>query len=360
LPHLLPGKKTTSATNKTGIIDRIAAYPFSRNKYLQIAILLLTIVFLFLWKHVEFETDMMKNNYMSKELSKAEKDLNKVTSLSKKTIYLVTPGANLEDALQTNEKTALLIDSLKLAGVIQDAMVVSDFFHSESGQKKAIERWNKFWSNRKEEVIDDLKNIGSQYKFKANAFNKFNDWLNADFKAVEPEQFPILSELYFNNYTINTDTLSAIINVVRVNTDSDEVTAVLDFFETQPDTWVIDKRVITSEFVGILKDNFDKLILISLLIVFSILLIAYGRIELTIVTMIPIFISWLWTAGIMAVLGISFNIFNIIILTFIFGLGIDYSIFIMSDSNSTCFQRKRNTIVRRRIAICKYLFLENG
>jgi len=31
----------------------------------------------------------------------------------------------------------------------------------------------------------------------------------------------------------------------------------------------------------------------------------------------------------MAVLGISFNIFNIIILTFIFGLGIDYSIFIM-------------------------------
>ncbi len=329
LPHLLPGKKTTSTTNKTGIIDRIAAYPFSNNKYLQVAILFLTIVFLFLWKHVEFESDMMKNNYMSKELSKAEKDLNEVTSLSKKTIYLVTPGANLEDALQINEKTALLIDSLKLAGAIQDAMVVSDFFHSELGQREAIERWNEFWSNRKEKLIDDLKNIGSQHKFKANAFNKFNDWLKADFKAVEPDRFPILSKLYFNNYTINTDTLSAIINVVKVNTDSDDINAVLDFFETQPDTWVIDKRVITSEFVGILKDNFDKLILISLLIVFSILLIAYGRIELTIVTMIPIFISWLWTVGIMAVLGISFNIFNIIILTFIFGLGIDYSIFIM-------------------------------
>jgi 1-acyl-sn-glycerol-3-phosphate acyltransferase len=66
-----------------------------------------------------------------------------------------------------------------------------------------------------------------------------------------------------------------------------------------------------------------------LLIVFIILLLAYGRIELTLITMIPIFFSWIWVVGIMAILGISFNIFNVIILTFIFGLGIDYSIFIM-------------------------------
>ncbi len=39
--------------------------------------------------------------------------------------------------------------------------------------------------------------------------------------------------------------------------------------------------------------------------------------------------SWIWTVGIMGLFGIEFNIFNVIILTFIFGLGIDYSIFIM-------------------------------
>jgi 1-acyl-sn-glycerol-3-phosphate acyltransferase len=45
--------------------------------------------------------------------------------------------------------------------------------------------------------------------------------------------------------------------------------------------------------------------------------------------MLPIVISWIWTVGIMGLLGISFNIFNVIILTFVFGLGIDYSIFVM-------------------------------
>ena len=39
-------------------------------------------------------------------------------------------------------------------------------------------------------------------------------------------------------------------------------------------------------------------------------------------------LTWLLTIGIMGLFHIEFNIFNIIISTFIFGLGIDYSIFI--------------------------------
>jgi hypothetical protein len=52
----------------------------------------------------------------------------------------------------------------------------------------------------------------------------------------------------------------------------------------------------------------------------------YGRIELTLINLAPILISWLWTLGFAGWLGIEFNIFNIIISSLIFGLGIDYSI----------------------------------
>ena len=38
--------------------------------------------------------------------------------------------------------------------------------------------------------------------------------------------------------------------------------------------------------------------------------------------------GWLWILGIMALLGIKFNIVNIILATFIFGQGDDYTIFI--------------------------------
>ncbi|HLZ15648.1 MAG TPA: 1-acyl-sn-glycerol-3-phosphate acyltransferase, partial [Cyclobacteriaceae bacterium] len=53
------------------------------------------------------------------------------------------------------------------------------------------------------------------------------------------------------------------------------------------------------------------------------------RIELTLITFIPMLITWIWILGAMALLGIEFNIVNVMISTFIFGLGDDYSIFIM-------------------------------
>ena len=55
----------------------------------------------------------------------------------------------------------------------------------------------------------------------------------------------------------------------------------------------------------------------------------YGRIELTLISFIPMFISWIWILGIMGMAGIQFNIINIIVSALIFGLGDDYSLFIM-------------------------------
>jgi len=67
-----------------------------------------------------------------------------------------------------------------------------------------------------------------------------------------------------------------------------------------------------------------------MLVVFLILLLFFGRIEIALVTFIPIMLSWMWTLGLMGLFGIEINVFNIIISTFIFGLGIDYCIFIMN------------------------------
>ena len=39
-------------------------------------------------------------------------------------------------------------------------------------------------------------------------------------------------------------------------------------------------------------------------------------------------VSWLWILGLMELLDIQFNIVNIILATFIFGQGDDYTIFI--------------------------------
>ncbi len=327
LPHLV-GEKKDSVT-KYNWIDKIAGYDFAGNGYLKLIIVIATIVLYFASKGVGFDADMMKNNYMSDELKQAEQRLNEVTNLSKKTIYIVSPGKNTNDAMENNTNTASVINNLISEKIIQSASIVNNVFPSQSQQQKAINKWNNYWKSKRKTVISDINNAAKNNGFSSKAFDKFGIWLEHDFTPISTTNSGVINQMFLNNFIIETDTMSAIINVVKVNNNDSDINKVYNAFADDDTAWIIDKRLITSEFVTILKDNFNKLLIVSLSFVFIILLIAYGRIELTIITMIPMIFSWIWTVGIMGLLGIEFNIFNVIILTFIFGLGIDYSIFIM-------------------------------
>jgi predicted RND superfamily exporter protein len=94
-----------------------------------------------------------------------------------------------------------------------------------------------------------------------------------------------------------------------------------------PNLSIIDRQQTNETFLGSLKENFEKLVDYSFIAVFFILLFAFRRIEMVMVTIIPILVSWVLTAGLMGMFGLQFNIINIIVCTLIFGIGVDYSIF---------------------------------
>ena len=78
---------------------------------------------------------------------------------------------------------------------------------------------------------------------------------------------------------------------------------------------------------GSLSDNFNYIGWACSLIVFFFLWFSFGRIELAAISFLPMAVSWVWILGLMAMFGIKFNIVNIILATFIFGQGDDYTIF---------------------------------
>ena len=134
LPHLLGTKKDNTPKHNTNWIDKLAAYKFSENGYLKLGIVIATIILYIAAQHVGFDADMMKNNYMSDELQQAEKRLNSVTNLSKKTIYIVSPGENIVDAL-TPLSQALLINSIKKAQYKAHPLLTISFHHKVNNQR---------------------------------------------------------------------------------------------------------------------------------------------------------------------------------------------------------------------------------
>jgi 1-acyl-sn-glycerol-3-phosphate acyltransferase len=89
-----------------------------------------------------------------------------------------------------------------------------------------------------------------------------------------------------------------------------------------------------------LSEDFNYIGIACSLIVFVFLWMSFGRIELAIISFLPMAVSWIWILGLMAIFGIKFNIVNIILATFIFGQGDDYTIFMTEGCTHEYAYRK--------------------
>ena len=330
LPHLIASKKEQEqhVFSKYSWIDRISAFRPEYNKFIVLAIFLLSFVFLYTARWVGFEPDLTKMNYMSDKLIQSENNLKKINVFSLQSVYLVSDGKNLNEALVNNERTITKVERLRAKGIINKYSAVSSLVISDSLQKARIDQWNRYWTaEKKQSLIAELKKQGERLKFKAEAFDHFNAWLNQDFGLVDTSSMALFRKNFLDDYISEKPGNTTVVTLVKVGAENKQ--SVYKAFENDPNVTVLDKQYLTGRFVDLINNDFSSIAWMSSILVFTVLLLTYGRIELTLVSFIPMFITFIWILGIMGILGIKFNIINIIISAFIFGLGDDYSLFIM-------------------------------
>ncbi|HEX2684135.1 MAG TPA: 1-acyl-sn-glycerol-3-phosphate acyltransferase, partial [Ferruginibacter sp.] len=330
LPHFIAGKKeqSTHVATEFSWIDRIASLKPEYNKYLVLSILVLTIIFAFWAGKAGFETDLQNMNFMSGKLKDAEKNLNRVNQYALQSVYLVTEGKTLNDALVNNEKLVTQIAKLQEQGIVKKYSGVSSLIISDSLQKKRIERWNAYWTAaKKDSVMAILLRAGTALKFNTSAFDNFKLMLDKVYSPVDKEAMADVRKNFLDDYITEKKGKATVVTLVK--TVPEKRQEVYKTFENDEHVTVLDKQYLTNRFVEIINSDFTKIALMTSLLVLIVLLLAYGRIELALVSFIPMFISWIWILGIMGMAGIQFNIINIIISALIFGLGDDYSLFIM-------------------------------
>ncbi|MGQ0829132.1 MAG: 1-acyl-sn-glycerol-3-phosphate acyltransferase [Bacteroidota bacterium] len=328
-PHFMRHRKNTLPVpaHTPNIIEKIAGYTFDKNNYLIAFILIMCIISLFTSRHVSFESDMMKMNYIDEKLARAEQNLNAISNVSLRSVYLVSSGKNLDEALANNEKNLPLLEQLEKENTLKKYSGISTILLSKAEQEKRIERWKNYWTpEKKEKLKAELISKSANYKFKENAFADFYELLDKDFKPLETNAFRGLRSSVLDNYITENKNETTVVTIIKTTAENED--KVVNAFTENENLVVFDKKFLTNRFVSIIKNNFNLILAISSLLVLIMLIISYGRLELALITYIPMVLSWLCILGIMGAFGIKFNIINIIVSTFIFGLGDDYSIFI--------------------------------
>ena len=330
LPQFISTKKEQAHHKviKFSWIDKIASYSPEYNKFIVIGIILLTVVFGYTANNVTFEFDMAKMNFMSAKTKKAETKLNKINKYALQSVYLITEGKTLNEALVNNEKLTGDLEKLKEQNTVIKYSGVSSFIISDSLQKERITRWKKYWTpEKKHQLFATLEKEGLALGFKGSAFDKFKTLLNKDFNTSNEQDIIEIRKSFLDDFIIEKPGNSSVVTLVQTSVQNKP--AIYSKFENTPNVTVIDKQYLTNKLVQIINSDFTSIAIMSSLLVFVVLWLTYGRIELTLVSFIPMFISWIWILGLMGILGISFNIVNIIISALIFGLGDDYSLYIM-------------------------------
>ncbi len=311
------------------LLDKIAAYEFEKNTTLLIVIFIFSIVFLFTSGNLGFNSDLNTMNYQSDELKIAEKNLKAISSEANSAVYVIVQGSSWNEVILKAENNEDLIAKAESQKLISSVSSPVNLVPSKERQIEKIERWNRFWDEvGKEKVKALIIEKSADYYFRPEAFHAFFELLDYEFKPIEYEDFAPVSEIFLSNYLTQSDSIYSAITIVKA--EQKKKNDLFRFLSTNPDVIIFDNQHFANQFLKVLKDDFRWLVYLSITLVFLILLMFFGRIEMAIIAFFPIMLSWLWTIGLMGVLGIEFNIFNIIISTFILGLGVDYSIFIIS------------------------------
>ena len=310
-------------------VQKMATYPLHKKMGAWLVFGALTLVSLFTWTNFGFDSDMLKLSYMPDDLAEYEEHLNEISNVSANKIFVATSGADIWDALEKSQELVKKLDQLDETDQILSYIALNKMIPPRSVQKERLERWNTFWNQeKKEQVVGAIDQNAGELGFAPGTFKDFSQMLSSANGEITDQSAEVMLEAFGDNF-ITREKSGEVAIIAKVNVDPDKKQEILSQLENVPQAIILDRGYLTSKLVVLLKEDFNKLVNISFLVVLIIVLLSYGRIELSLIALLPIAVSWLWVLGMMGAFNIQFNIVNVIICTFIFGLGIDYSIFML-------------------------------
>lgn len=326
LPHFWG--KSLFAKKQSGLaFGKLASFTPEKNKYIVWTVVLLTFVLSFFSINTSFETNMHAINYMTKEQRTEFEKIIAESASEYKTVYCIAEGENIDQALSNYEISIPYLDALQADSLIHKKTSIGNYLPSKKEQEMRIARWNKFWENKREFLLIEIEKNSRRENYNPEAFDRFKNILLREYEPQSLTYFDVIQQNLGENYMAVTPEKSLVYTILHIEPENEDiVTQKLN--SINGDVFAFDNSSVINRMVSTLSDDFNSVLYICGFIVFAFLLFSFGRIELSLMAFIPLAVAWIWILGLMSIFGMKFNIVNIILATFIFGQGDDYTIFV--------------------------------
>ena len=340
LPHLMEMEKNRINRKAFALIDKVNAYRFHERKWLLgvIAILVLTFTAAYLFQGTKFDSDMSNLGYVDEEVNYANKLYHDKTATGYNSTFFASQGKTMEEALENFSLLENKLDSLQKQGLVKKYTPINKLFIPMQVQQERIDVWHEYWNeDRLDNVRALIAKTAPKAGLNADGFEPFFDMAVAEYEPEPLYDAGIIPEGYLSTMmeeTWNGDYLCITSVQYEGKSSVSENKDFLNICNTiakEPDLLVMNTSYYTQDTLSALNSDFNVLQWMSMAFVFLVLLVSFHfNLRNTLLGFAPILLSWIVVLGAMAVFDVQFNLINIIISTFIFGIGVDYSIFVMN------------------------------
>lgn len=331
LPHLLPKvKEREKGSGEPRLITFLSSINPSQSKTTVAIIVALTCVFGYFSLRTEFDSDLRNINYIPKQQQDVINDFEHLFKSDScyTTLYIVSKGATWDEALNRFSELQPSIDSLASSSEIRYRGAAANFLPSQIAQQKRLQRWNEFKAVHAENLQSQLTVEAPNAGFSPLAFQSFNDLLDTSHSPLSFEQLaPLTSTIFLQNIYEDQSTGEKFL-IIDVDVPPEDLASVKSALNDREGVTAFDIQSMNASMANTITNEFNYIGAVCSLIVFVFLWLSMRSLKLAIISFIPMAVGWIWILGIMVMLGMQFNIVNIILATFIFGQGDDYTIFI--------------------------------
>ncbi len=320
-------------------MDKINNYPLDQKKALLIIIGIITVVCTgaYLKEGTRFDADMHNLGYLEDMTEHSEQLLREKTYTGDKQKYFASKGKTMEEAIEHFAILDKKLDSLAKLGMVKSYTHTNQIFVPLKEQQRRIDAWHNYWNEERLGKVRQLINATApKAGLNAEAFSTFFEAATRNYetdKLYEAGLIPsgyqstLMEQSYDGNYLCFTS-VRCLNDSVR-SAESDYI-RICDAIASNPNLLVLDTYYYTTDTLLQMSSDFDVLQWLSMLFVFMVLLFSFHfNVKHTLLGFMPILLSWLIVLGAMVIADVRFNLISIIISTFIFGIGVDYSIFVM-------------------------------
>ena len=328
LPHILRrGKQNVQSR----LLNRMSEFSLESNHRVVWIVVILTFVFGYFSLKTTFDPDISHINYMTDDQKEdlAYLQSMKPASTSLESVYVVSSDSSLDKALDKSMSVRSKVEEMKEKGNISDFYDCHQFICSKGEQEKRLSKWNTFVAQYGDRVETAVKKAAQAEGFIPETFDEFYKLLHTPFKAGDATSLESLYTLAFPTNIIS-DSVSHTYHVIQTLQTQPSLTSdiVHEIQGCSSEVYAFDVPSMNTSIATRLSDDFNYIGWACGLIVFFFLWFSLGSIELAMLSFLPMALSWVWILGMMSLLGIQFNVVNVILATFIFGQGDDYTIFI--------------------------------